>query len=95
MKARDLLTALSNGADPEKLTGIYLQYKEKVVPFTTIAVDSHDQLILFFEPHKSALTLKELYTQLMLHKNLTLRYWDGEQRQPVYGFREQDGKIIF
>ncbi|WP_430609071.1 hypothetical protein [Enterococcus sp. DIV0876] len=95
MRAQDLLTALSNGIDPEKLSGIYLQYQENLVPFTTIAVDSHNQLILFFEPNKSALSLKEVYTQLMLHKNLTLRYWDGEQRQKVYGFREQDGKIIF
>ncbi|OTN76430.1 hypothetical protein A5886_001507 [Enterococcus sp. 8G7_MSG3316] len=95
MRARDLLTALSNGFEPETLRGIYLQYQKNLVPFTTIAVDSHGELILFFEPNKPALALKELYTQLMLHKNLTLRYWDGEQTQKVYGFREEEGKIIF
>ena len=30
----------------------------------------------------------------MLHKNLPLLYWDGEERQKVYGFREEDRQII-
>ena len=94
MRARDLFTALTTSSSAADYQGIYLMYKENLIPFTTIAQDSHNQLILFFEPKKPALTLKELYTQLMLHKNLDLLYWDGESRQKVLGFREQEEKII-
>lgn len=94
MRARDLLTALTTSSSAADYQGIYLTYKENLIPFTTIAQGSHNQLILFFEPKKPALTLKELYTQLMLHKNLDLLYWDGESRQKVLGFREQEEKII-
>ena len=93
MRARDLLTALTTTTQQE-YQGIYLSRKETLVPFTKIAQDASGNLILFFEPNRPPLSIKELYTSLMLHKNLPLLYWDGEERQKVYGFREEDRQII-
>lgn len=53
MRARDLLTALTTSSSAADYQGIYLTYKENLIPFTTIAQDSHNQLILFFEPKKA------------------------------------------
>lgn len=94
MQAKELLTALtipSTGASYEE---IVFQQNQKQIPFTTLEIDDHGDLILFNEPQKAPLPMKELLTKLMTNRSRTLRYWDGEERQPIYGFKEEKQRII-
>lgn len=62
MRARDLLTALTTSSSAADYQGIYLTYKENLIPFTTIAQDSHNQLILFLNQKTRSDAERIIYT---------------------------------
>lgn len=94
MQAKDLLTAITLSPSRQAYQTIAFQQKNKRVPFTSIETDAHGDLILFAEPNKQPLSMKVLLTKLMTNRSRTLRYWDGQERRAIYGFKEDHQQLI-
>lgn len=94
MRAKDLLAILPLSPFQEEYQGIYLQQEEQLVPFTNFEEDSHGNLVFFIQPQSSPLLIKDLLIKLMTNKASPILYWDGHERKPVFGIKEEQTKII-
>lgn len=64
-----------------------------MVPITTAKPDSEGNLVFFRESKKAPITIKTLFSILLLHKEKELYCWNN-QKIDVYSFRIEHGKII-
>lgn len=94
MQAKELLTALTISPTEEGYQEIVFQKGAQQIPFTTLEIDDHGDLILFHEAKKTPLSMRELLTKLMTNRSRRIRYWDGQERRPIYGFKEEKQRII-
>ncbi|MGM0124758.1 hypothetical protein IGI37_002152 [Enterococcus sp. AZ194] len=93
MRANDLLTAIVIPTITEEYAGIFLQKKDRFLPLTAINIqDRH--LIFDFQPSLTPLTMKEVYTKLMLYKTFQLLYSYEGTLNPIYGFHQLENKLI-
>ncbi len=93
MKAGELLRQLTANPFHEDYKGIYTQLGGALVPFTTAKPDDEGNLIFFRQNRRSAMTIKTLFSILLLHKNKKLFCWNN-QKIAIYSFRVNRGKII-
>ncbi|MHC5249825.1 hypothetical protein [Enterococcus sp. LJL90] len=94
MRSQELLTALMNGPQRGDFVGIYQTEHDKLVAFTGLQLDEAGDLVLYSAKQQPPLAMKDFYTQLMLHKNRYLMQWQKGKKQPIYGFKEVDRKIV-
>lgn len=94
MKASDLLTALQTNVFDNDYEGVFSMYNGNLLPFTTIIVDKADNLVLFRENKKSALTMKDFYLVLMKNKSKKLTLWSGSEALDIFGFKMDGNKIV-
>lgn len=94
MQAKDLLTAITISPAGTEYQVIAYQQNKRTIPFTSLETDAHGDLILFTEANKQPLPMKELLTKLMTNRSRQLRYWDGQERRPIYGFKEEKNQLI-
>ena len=93
MRANDFLTAIVIPTITDDYEGIFLQAKEGSIPLEKIEVREH-QLVFQFNKRANVLPMKDVYTQLMLHKTFPLFYLYEEKLTPVYGFHQIEKKLI-
>ncbi|MGM0169055.1 hypothetical protein IGI39_003372 [Enterococcus sp. AZ135] len=94
MRASDLLTALSTNVFSNEYEGIYSMFEKQLLPITTIRVDNKSNLVLFREPKKSDLKIKDFYLALMNNKSKSLKIWIGSDSIDIFGFRMDGNKIV-
>lgn len=93
MKASDFLAAITVELFETPFQEVCFQEGEQLLAVTDIHLDQ-DQLILYRTGGQSALSMKELVLQLMLNRKAYLFFYRDGELQPVYGFREESGKLV-
>ena len=93
MRASDFLAAITVEPFESNHQEVCFQNGEKLVPVTSIRLEQ-DNLILFPTEGSPPLPMKEFILQLMLHRKVHVFIEHNGQQFPVYGFREELGKII-
>lgn len=94
MKASDLLTALQTNVFNNEYEGIFSTYNGKILPFTTIKIGNSDNLVLFRENKKAALSMRDFYLALMGNKSKRLTVWSGSETVPIFGFKMDGNRIV-
>jgi hypothetical protein len=94
MRAADLLTLITNSPTKREYKGIYLNKEEQIVPLTSIQTNQMNQCVLTFEERKSVLSLNELLLFLMKNREKDIVYQKDHQTYPLYGLKEDSGKLI-
>jgi len=93
MKAGDMLNRLTANPFHEEYLGIYTQLGGKLVPLTAAKPDDEGNLIFFRQNRKPALSMKTLFTILLLHENKSIFCWNNRKIE-IYSYRIDHGKII-
>lgn len=93
MRATDLLTILSIDLKAEAVKEIQLAFGDQLKPVAQL-VSANDRLVLIAaEGNQPAVEMKEIITQLMLHKHFKL-YKQQQDPEPIYGCREYQKILI-
>lgn len=95
MRACDLLTALSIKTFSDCFTGVYHTTKDSLIPFTNIGITENDALVLYTRPNERPLSIREFDRMLNKHKNKSIVYWTDNTFNPIFGYRDVGGKIVF
>lgn len=93
MKSGELLKSLTENPFHEEYTGIYTQVGSTLIPLTTAKSDGENNLVFFRQNRKTPMTVKTLYSILLLHKNRHLFCWNS-RKIAIYSYRIDNGKII-
>lgn len=93
MKAGELLTQLTANPFHEEYKGIYTQMDSTLIPLTAAKPDDEGNLIFFRQNRRPPMTIKTLFSILLLHKNKKMFYWNN-RKIAIYSFRVNRGKII-
>lgn len=93
MKTDELLKKLTANPFHEEYKGLYKQVGSLLIPVTTAKPDDEGNLILFHQSRKSPMTIRTLFSILLLHKNKHLYFWNS-RKIAIYGYRIDHGKII-
>lgn len=93
MRASDFLAAITVEPFERPYQEVCFQNDEKLVPVTSVRLEQ-EKLVLFQAEGSPSLPMKELVLQLMLNRKAHLYISQGGQLQPVYGFREDQGRLI-
>lgn len=93
MRATDLLTILSIDLKAETVKEIQLAFGEQLKPVGQIGSANERLVLVATEGNQPAVEMKEIITQLMLHKHLKL-YKQQQDPVPIYGCREDKQRLI-
>ncbi|HIY57931.1 MAG TPA: hypothetical protein H9829_07025 [Candidatus Tetragenococcus pullicola] len=94
MKAGELLTTLTIRTNKNDYIGVYYQDKKQQLAFSHISINKKGFLVLYKEEHAADLSMKDFLKTLMLNKKRPLYYWNGKKLSLVFGFKEENGKLI-
>ncbi|MGJ0915751.1 hypothetical protein ACR77M_08535 [Enterococcus avium] len=93
MKAGELLKQLTANPFHEEYKGIYTRLGGTLVQLTTAKPDDEGNLVFFRQNRKSPMSIKTLFSILLLHKNKQLFYWNNS-KIAIFSYRIDRGKII-
>lgn len=94
MRACDMLTALSIKTFSDCLTGIFYSEDNRLIPFTNIDVNKNGELVLYNQAKQPPLPLCRFHEMLHTHKNKMIVYWTNNTFNPIFGYKDIDGKIV-
>ncbi|MDA9472033.1 hypothetical protein [Enterococcus sp. 5H] len=88
-----MLTILSIDLKAEAVNEIQLAFGDQLKPVGQL-VSANERLVLIAtEGNQPAVEMKEIITQLMLHKHFKL-YKQQQDPEPIYGCREEKKRLI-
>ncbi|EPH94695.1 hypothetical protein D920_02882 [Enterococcus faecalis 13-SD-W-01] len=92
MRAADLLTIMT--VSPQKMSyeKICLKKNDRFLPLTGIET-IQDQLVFLFEEKKPSISMRDVMVFLMKNREKNICYYDGNEKQPVYGIKETEGVL--
>ncbi|MDY4025645.1 MAG: hypothetical protein SOZ13_11220 [Enterococcus avium] len=93
MKAGELLRQLTANPFHEEYKGIYTRLSGTLIQFTTAKPDDEGNLIFFRQNRKAPMSIKTLFSILLLHKNTQKFCWNN-RKIAIYSYRFNRGKII-
>lgn len=93
MKAGELLTNLTANPFHEEYKGIYTKIGSSLAPLTAAKPDGEGNLIFFHQNKKAPLTIKSLFSILLLHQNKHIYCWSN-RKIAIYSYYVDHGKII-
>ena len=93
MKADELLQRLTANPFMRNTKEIYTQMGSTLIPLTTAKPDDEGNLIFFRQNRKAPMSIKTLFSILLLHKNKQKFCWNN-RKIAIYSYRVNRGKII-
>lgn len=93
MRATDLLTILSIDLKAEAVKEIQLAFGDQLKPIGQLISTNQRLVLIAAEGNQPAVEMKEIITQLMLHKHYKL-YKQQREPEPIYGCREDKQILI-
>lgn len=93
MRATDLLTILSIDLKDERVKEIQLAFGNQLKPVGQLVSDKERLILIAAQEKQAPIEMKEIITQLMLHKHFKL-YKQQQDTDPIYGCREENKILI-